>query len=140
MRIQALVGAEIVPVEIDDFEDLLLKACDRAGVAPPEALIERALGDEADENKEVTTRSEEDGSDNSGDNGGDNSGDKSTDDSRDTDEDLPDFPGYQDAISTMSDYGFDFMEAGGGRKEENVRDAWNIFSRKVKAGEIEPGE
>lgn len=123
-RIQALFGCEIIPVEIEDFESLILQAFEKVGTAPPEELID--MDDQLEE--EVAAQVEEDEQDDE-----DKEPDGALEPARDEPEeegggeDSLDYPGYHDAISLMQDNDFAWMEAGGGRKKANVEAAWEEF-------------
>lgn len=54
---------------------------------------------------------------------------ESMEDVDDTPDELPAFDdiGYNAAISTMQDAGFDYKAVGGGRKKAQVKKAWNAF-------------
>lgn len=120
-KISATSGAEIVPVQLDDVDELVRRAFEKADVPLPEELVEDdepADPEPVDEGIEVSENQEE--------------SDQESSDGEDFDEDdLPEYPGYQKAQSLMSEKGFDWIEAGGGRAEGNVRDAWDKFVRKV---------
>lgn len=119
-EVQALVGAEIIPVEVEDYEDLLLQACDRAGVTPPEHLIDEELIDEElDAETDLAAQEEEvqEIEDSS----------QQEEEPEETENDKIKYPGYREAIEIMGDHDFEWMDVGGGRKEENVKDAWDAF-------------
>lgn len=129
-RIQAMIGAKIIPVEIEDYEGLLIQACRNAGVTPPEALMERAM--EEDDSGDFEAIAEEEAEEEE-----DDSEEEEDDDSdEEAEAKRPEYPGYHDAIEIFGDHDFDYIEEGGGRKEENVKDAWEIFADKVASGEL----
>jgi len=171
-NIQAQIGAEIIPVEVEDFDGLILKAFQKVGIDPPEDLIEefasQESGSEADDTVSEETRQKEeeirellDGHDEEEatqalEHAIELLSEEPTEASKvgspeqeeflqdtiqpekaaaeDSEEDGPgpEWPGYNEAIEIMNDHGFDWMEAGGGRKTANVKDAWEEFGSQFK--------
>jgi hypothetical protein len=124
-QISGSVGAEIVPVEIDDVEEIVRRAFEKSGLPLPDELR-----DESD------VEDVSDAADDVADTDGANS-DEETEDTEDT-EDVPEYPGYREAISLMSEHDFPWQEVGGGRSEGNVQDAWDEFVAQIK--EAKSGE
>ncbi|MCS3661801.1 hypothetical protein [Salinibacter ruber] len=171
-NIQAQIGAEIIPVEVEDFDGLILKAFEKVGIDPPEDLIEefaseesgseaadtvseetrqkeeeiRELLDEHDEEEatqalehaiellsEEPTEASKVGSPEQEESLEDTiQPEKAAAEDREEDGPGPEWPGYNEAIEIMNDHGFDWMEAGGGRKTANVKDAWEEFGSQFK--------
>lgn len=124
-KISGSTGAEIVPVELEDIDELVRTAFRKAEVPLPEELVPEggtADAEEVSESVEDVVESDSAAED-----------EATEDEARESegDEDLPEFPGYQKAIELMSEKDFDWKDAGGGRAEGNVRDAWQAFVKKV---------
>lgn len=137
-EIQAQVGAEIIPVEIEDFDSLIRKAFKKAGVEPPQELIdalseEEEAEEEDDEDVEALQEEvlgvdgpEEDESVEEEETLEDTIQPETPAETEEA-EDGPEWPGYNEAIEIMNEHDFDWMDAGGGRKTANVKDAWEEF-------------
>lgn len=120
-KISGSTGAEIVPVELEDVDELVRTAFRKAEVPLPEELVpkdEDADAEEVSDSVEDVVES-------------DSAAEEDEARESEGDEDLPEFPGYQKAIELMSEKDFDWKDAGGGRAEGNVRDAWQAFVKKV---------
>lgn len=147
-KIKAQVGAEIIPVEVDDFDRLILKAFEKVDAEPPEDLFEELADEEVCEECGRTLGEDEEDPDlpssptEASQVGSPKQEEpdleetiqpETTPDDVDEEENgRPEWPGYNEAIEIMNDHDFDWMDVGGGRKTANVKDAWEEFASRFE--------